>query len=168
MRVFLIGYMGSGKSTVGRILSDNLQIPFFDTDLMIEEMTGKTIKEIFDQKGEEFFRKLERSLISKIKEENLHGIFATGGGMPCFYQNIEEINALGISFYLKCGLDKLVNRLSQSVDRPLISSKNRNELRSFIAKHLGIRKSFYSQAHYTVLGSRTPEKVALRIIQLLN
>jgi shikimate kinase len=168
MRVFLIGYMGSGKSTVGKILSNYLDIPFFDTDLIIEEMIGKSINEIFDLKGEKFFRKLETDLILKIKKEKLQGIFATGGGMPCFNQNMNHINDIGSSFYLKCGIGVLVNRLSNSIDRPLIQSKSPEELKSFIAGHLGKRKEFYLQARYTVIGSRAPEKVATRIMQLLD
>jgi shikimate kinase len=153
MRIYLIGYMGSGKSTIGRLLANKLKLDFIDFDNYIEDETKKSITQIFDTDGEVKFRKMEHQLLKKfLKEDNL--IISLGGGTPCFHNNIEIINNSGISIYLKADVKTLCNRLSIEKDnRPLIRDLSRIDLKKFIEKNLKERSEIYEKAHFLILTS---------------
>ncbi len=128
MNVILIGYMGSGKTTLGKKLSSRLGLKFIDTDSMIEKQQNCSIQEIFNTKGESYFRELEKKLIFELKkEQNL--LISTGGGLPCFNDLMAELNELGITIYLKRPAKELANRVIRSKKkRPLLIGKTEEEL----------------------------------------
>lgn len=150
MRIFLIGYMGSGKSTLGRRLAKHLNLQFVDMDHYIEERNYKTIPQIFAEEGEAEFRKKERKALEELSEfTNI--IIATGGGAPCFFDNIDIMNRAGKTIYLNINPEILAERLLKSkTERPLIKGKTREELVAFIDETLKKRHAFYSQAHYQI------------------
>lgn len=149
-RIILIGYMGSGKTTVGKVLSRELNLPFYDLDWYIENRMHKSIHQIFEEKGEEGFRKIERNLLHEVAEfENV--IISCGGGAPCFFDNIGYINQQGESVYLKCRADVLSAHLRMGKTiRPLLLNKTNEEVELFISEQLAQRESFYSQAKHII------------------
>jgi shikimate kinase len=151
-KIFLIGYMGSGKSTAGKKLAAKLGFEFIDLDKFIEHETGKTIPEIFLKKGEGEFRALENNALKKlVTRENV--VVACGGGTPCYYGNMELMNNNGITIYLKMSADSLATRLlNAKTKRPLIENKSEEELKNFIGEHLEKREDTYHQAQYIVKG----------------
>jgi shikimate kinase len=151
MRIFLIGYMGSGKTTVGRKIASLIDAPFIDLDTRIESSSGKSITELFST-GEDDFRKLERQSLMEIsKEPNL--VVSTGGGTPCFFDNMEWMNQQGITVYLKLDPISLFHRLRASKrPRPLIAGMEDDELLAYIEKNLTERESFYKKSKYQVKG----------------
>jgi shikimate kinase len=146
MRIFLIGYMGSGKSTVGRGLAKALKLSFLDLDNYIEERNFCTIPDIFARDGEEGFRKLEQKALHEVAQfENI--VIATGGGAPCFFNNMEVIRQSGKSIYLNGTPRILAERLLQSkIERPLIKGKTETQLVAFIDETLAKRSAWYKQA----------------------
>ena len=149
-RIILIGYMGAGKTTVGRALSKELGIPFYDLDWYIENRRRKTVSEIFAEQGEEAFRKIEHNMLHEVAEfENV--IISCGGGTPCFYDNIDYMNQQGQVIYLKATPEVLYQHLIMGKgDRPLLKGKNKEELMTFISEQLKKREPFYSKAQYTL------------------
>lgn len=146
IRIFLIGYMGAGKTTLGRALAKELKIEFIDLDNYIEERLCKSISQIFAEKGEEGFRDIERRMLHEAGEfENL--VISTGGGTPCFFDNIEYMNRQGATVFLDVPVERLFIRLSIArKKRPLIMGKSDEELRCFIAEQLAKRLPHYSKA----------------------
>ena len=146
MRIYLIGYMGCGKSTLGRRLAEHLDLQFVDMDHYIEERNLKTIPQIFEQEGEAEFRNKERKALEELSEfTNI--IIATGGGAPCFFDNIGLMNQSGKTIYLNIDPAILADRLLKSkTERPLIKGKSREELVAFIDENLKKRNEFYKQA----------------------
>jgi len=147
-KIFLIGYMGSGKTTIGKLLAKRLNLPFIDLDLFIENRYRKSVGEIFVEKGEDDFREIERKALQEVSQfENL--IISTGGGTPCFFDNMSVMNKAGISIYLKVGIEELAKRLSGCKEkRPLIKDKSPEELKEFISINIEKREFFYNQATY--------------------
>lgn len=147
--IFLIGYMGCGKSTMGRALSRTTGMKFIDLDNYIEGRYHQTVKEIFAQKGEEGFRAVERKMLHEVSDfEDV--IIACGGGTPCFYDNIEHMNSHGTTVWLNTSIEKLHTRLMRGRHkRPLIADKNDEELLQFIITALESRKPHYSKAQMT-------------------
>ena len=145
-RIFLIGYMGAGKTTLGRALAKELNIQFIDLDSYIEERLCKSVSQIFAEKGEAGFRDIERRMLHEAGEfENV--IISTGGGTPCFFDNIEYMNGQGTTVFLDVPIDRLFIRLSIArKKRPLIMNKREEELRSFITEQLEKRLPHYSKA----------------------
>ena len=145
-RIFLIGYMGAGKTTLGRALAKELNIQFIDLDSYIEERLCKSVSQIFAEKGEAGFRDIERRMLHEAGEfENV--IISTGGGTPCFFDNIEYMNGQGTTVFLDVPIDRLFIRLSIArKKRPLIMNKSDEELRSFITEQLEKRLPHYSKA----------------------
>lgn len=139
--------MASGKTTIGKILSESLELPFYDLDSIIEQELKTTINEIFEQKGELFFRKKEREILEAFLNNTDSYVLALGGGTPCYYDNFilyqnEEIK----SFYLKTSVTSLSERLkTQKNTRPIVANLNDEELTEFVAKHLFERNYFYNQ-----------------------
>jgi shikimate kinase len=159
MNVCLIGYMGSGKTTAGKKLAKLLNLEFVDLDADIEELAEKSIPDIFRTVGVDGFRVLERqALISALGRSN--ALISTGGGAPCFFNNMELINASSTSVYLKMKVSALVNRLMNAVqERPIIAGKSEQELATFITDHLQERNPFYSQAHLTFDAHQSDRKL---------
>lgn len=151
MRVFLIGFMGSGKSHWGRLLSSEISLPYYDLDQLIETSAGMPISKIFEQKGEEHFRKLEHEMLEKTIEDNEELILSCGGGTPCFFNNIDLMKAKGKVLWLNTALPVLVERLKKEKQkRPLISEVSDEELTQFIFKKMNDRRIYYEQAHQTI------------------
>ena len=147
MLVFLVGYMGSGKSSIGKKLAARLGYGFMDTDKEIERENGCSVRAIFEKEGEAAFRAKEREMLEKLKNIEGDFVIATGGGMPCFPGNIEMMNEQGLTIYFKMGVDKLALRLVGGRDkRPIIRGLNDDELHDFIAKNLEHREPFYGKA----------------------
>ncbi|MGJ1264189.1 shikimate kinase [Sphingobacterium spiritivorum] len=145
--VFLIGYMGSGKTTIGKKLANKMNVPFIDLDEEIVKHIGMPIAQYFETHSEEAFRNLEREFLQK--QEGVNGIISTGGGTPCFHDNMNWINERGISLYLKMTPKSLWDRLSKSdvKKRPILLGLKGEELYQFIESKLQEREPFYNQAH---------------------
>ncbi len=161
-RILLTGYMGAGKTTLGRALADRLGMTFIDLDQYIEQRFRKSISQIFAEKGEEGFRDIERRMLHEVAEfEDV--IISTGGGTPCFFDNIDFMNSKGITVYLKVPVERLFIRLSIARrQRPLIKDKNDEELRAFIAEQLAKREPHYSKAQYSFVADRLEDKEQIR------
>src|SRR5210317_891427 len=150
MRIYLIGYMGSGKSHLGWKLANHLGVQFVDMDNYIEERNCKTIPQIFAEEGEAEFRKKERKALDELSEFT-DLVIATGGGAPCFFDNIDLMNETGKTIYLNIDPAILADRLLKSkTERPLIKGKSQEELVAFIDETLKKRNQFYSQAKYQI------------------
>lgn len=155
--------MGCGKTYWGKILSEKLHVPFFDLDEKIVEHKGKSIPEIFESEGEEHFRLLEKDVLHLLSESHESFVMATGGGTPCFYNNIDYLKKQGTVVWINCSTDCLYNRLIKEKDkRPLIKNIPDAELKSYIIRKYSSRKIFYQQA--TVI---LPEEV-ITIENLVN
>jgi len=152
-RIFLIGYMGSGKTTIGKLLASSLGYSFVDMDAHIEEKHFKTVSQIFAEKGEAEFRLLEQKCLHEVAEfENV--VISTGGGAPCFFDNIAYMNAHGLTIYLKLTPAELAERLELVgvSKRPLLANRKGEELRRFIEEGLTKREPFYSNATHSLSG----------------
>ncbi len=149
-RIILLGYMGSGKTTVGKALSAGLDMPFYDLDWYIESRMRKTVKQIFDEQGEEGFRRIEHNMLHEVAEfENV--IISCGGGTPCFFDNMDYINRQGETVYLKCSPEVLYNHLKMGKSvRPLLLNKTPEEVKLFIREQLAMREAYYTKAKHTV------------------
>ena len=150
VRIILIGYMGAGKTTVGKALSKELGITFYDLDWYIENRMRKTVAQIFAERGEEGFRKIEYNMLHEVAEfEDV--IISCGGGTPCFFDNMDYLNQQGQVVYLKASPEVLYKHLLMGkVERPLIKGKSREELLTFIREQLELREPFYTKARYTL------------------
>lgn len=145
-RIFLIGYMGAGKTTVGKVLAKRMNLSFIDLDCYIENRYQKTVNVLFKEKGEAAFREIERNLLHEVATfEDV--LISTGGGVPCFYDNISFMNQVGTSVYLKVSVCELVKRLEVCKHtRPLLKDKSNEELTDFVSQALGQRNVWYMQA----------------------
>ena len=145
-RIFLVGYMGAGKTTVGRALSKRTGLSFIDLDYYIEGRYRKTVSQIFAEKGEEGFRKIERNLLHEVAAfEDV--LVSTGGGTPCFFDNMDYMNACGATIYLKVSVEELARRLEVCKrTRPVLRGRSGEELRDFIAESLELREPYYGKA----------------------
>lgn len=168
MKITLVGYMGSGKSTIGKELAALLNLHFIDLDKQIEKHTGKTVSELFKE-GEIKFRKLEREVLLNTLKSNSNIVLAVGGGTPVFYDNMKQLNDYSTSVYLQSNPAHLVERLvNDKSHRPLIAHLSDEALPEFIAKHLFERRNFYEQADLTVsVNSKSTEEITKEIIRLL-
>lgn len=147
-RIILIGYMGSGKTTLGKALSKELGLPFFDLDWYIENRFCRTVSQLFAERGEEGFRHLEREMLHEVAEfENV--VIAAGGGTPCFFDNIDYMNRQAQTVYLKATPDVLFRHLQPGRSkRPLLAGKTDEEMRTYIVESLAHRAPFYEKANY--------------------
>ncbi|GIZ15417.1 shikimate kinase [Capnocytophaga catalasegens] len=149
-KIILIGYMGSGKSVIGKFLAQKINLPFIDLDLFIEEKEQKTISEIFKLNGEIYFRKIETMYLNQLLDSKKDFVLSVGGGTPCFGTNIQQINkASEFVFYLQLNAQSLTKRLTtQKGKRPLLTGLQDDKiLEDFINKHLFDRNPYYRQAH---------------------
>ena len=169
MIISLIGYMGSGKSHISKVLCQKMGLKLIDLDKEIFLKNNMSIPEIFEKRGEIYFRKEERALLEEILNTEKNCILSLGGGTPAYYNNMELITQKSESVYLRTSVRTLTERLlKQKQKRPLIAKIPDEDLPEFIAKHLFERQVFYGQAKYTVsTDSKTPEKITDEIIGLL-
>lgn len=148
MKIFLIGFMGCGKTHWGQILSEKLHVPFFDLDEKIVEHKSKSIPEIFETEGEEQFRLLEKDVLHLLSESHENFVMATGGGTPCFFNNIDYLKRQGTVVWINCSTECLHKRLIKEKNkRPLIANVADDELKSYIIRKYSSRKIFYQQAN---------------------
>jgi len=169
-KIILLGYMGSGKSTVAKMLSQKTQIKLFDLDKIIEERANLSITEIFKTKGEVYFRKLEHEIFKELIASDEKSIISLGGGTPCYANNHEMLNGEGIaSFYLKGSIDTLYQRLiSTKENRPLIAEQSEEDMKEYIAKHLFDRSFYYNQAtHKIAIDNTSIDHVVNAILEKL-
>ncbi len=166
MHISLIGYMGSGKSTVGKELSAHLNWEYVDLDQFIENQHQKTISEIFFRDGEIKFRKYERESLNKILNSEKNSVISLGGGTPAYYDNMQLINELSFSVYLRMTPKELIKRLENEKHiRPLLSHLRDEDLPEFIAKHLFERRNFYENAQFILdVKEKSPQEIAEEII----
>ena len=152
MEIVLLGYMGSGKSTIAKYISDTMNLKLIDLDSYIEKQEGLSISNIFSSKGEIYFRKQEGFYLKEILETKSNFILALGGGTPCYGNNMQSINSSNaISIYLKGSISFLAERLKIGKNkRPLIANLNEEHLTEYIGKHLFERAPFYEQSNYKV------------------
>ena len=147
-RIILVGYMGSGKTTVGKALSKETGLMFYDLDWYIESRMRKSVSQIFAEKGEEGFRKIEYNMLHEVAEfEDV--IISCGGGTPCFFDNMDYLNQQGDVVYLKATPEVLYKHLLMAkVERPLLKGKTADELIAYITGHLKEREPYYQKAKY--------------------
>ncbi len=152
MKIVLLGYMASGKSAVGKILSKKLNIQFVDLDSFIEEREQLSIAQIFETKGEIYFRKKEGDYLQELLNLNENWLISLGGGTPCYGNNMEFIKKKSNSFYLKASIDTIFERLkNETAQRPLVAAIGSENLKEYIAKHLFERATYYEGANHTIL-----------------
>ncbi len=160
--------MGAGKTTVGKALAKELDMQFYDLDWYIEARMRKTVKQIFDELGEEGFRKIEHNMLHEVAEfENV--IISCGGGTPCFFDNMEYMNQQGDTVYLKASPEVLYGHLKMGKTiRPLLLNKTPEQVRNFIGQQLQLREPYYAKAHYTldVNLMENYEKIKISVAQL--
>jgi shikimate kinase len=151
-RIYIIGFMGSGKSTAGKKLASLLDWTFVDLDKSIEEFAGKSIPEIFEQDGETSFREIESKILRNLSSLK-NTVISTGGGTPCYNDNMEYMLGTGVTLYLKLTPGQLKSRLSKSKgERPLIKNLGPGDLLSFIEKKLADREKWYDRSHIIIEG----------------
>lgn len=154
--VFLVGFMACGKTTVGRVLAQHLDCPFYDLDALIEQRHGSTIASIMAKHGEEAFRRLEADELRQVAQLPA-GVVATGGGTPCFGSNMQFLNHQGITVYIELPAAELVERLSaQMGHRPLLMGIMPAMMLPFVEQLLAQRHPIYSQAHHSLIAIDTP------------
>ncbi|WP_372918502.1 shikimate kinase [Salegentibacter sp.] len=173
MKIFLNGYMGSGKSLLGKQLAAHLNYDFLDLDDQIETIEGKTIHEIFQEKGELYFRKLETQVLKDVLEDSSNLVVSLGGGTPCYGKNLELIKKTPNSktIYLKASVEELTRRLfPEKIHRPVISHLDTREaLEEFIRKHMFERGYYYHQSDIVVnVDNATPEEILNQIAEKLK
>ena len=172
MKIILLGYMGSGKTTIGIQLAKKLFLNFTDLDEFIEEKEQKSIKEIFEQKGEIYFRKIEHKYLKQFIKENESFVLSLGGGTPCYAGNLDLIlnDKNNLSFYLRGSISTLFKRLSENkFKRPLINDLSDNQLTEYIAKHLFERGVFYDKATYKIyIDDKEVQEIVTEIRILLH
>jgi shikimate kinase len=172
MKIILLGYMGSGKTTIGIQLARKLFLNFTDLDDFIEEKEQQSIKEIFKQKGEIYFRKIEHKYLKQFINENESYVLSLGGGTPCYAGNLDLIlkDKKSRSFYLRGSIPTLFKRLSENkFKRPLISDLSDDQLTEYIAKHLFERSLFYDKAtHKISIDNKEIQEIVTEIRILLH
>ncbi len=150
MIIFLLGFMGSGKTYTGKHLSAKLNIPFVDMDKAIEEQEGKSISQIFEQYGEHHFRTLENLYLLQINPEESQ-IIATGGGTPCFNNNISLMNEMGTTIFIDTAKEKITQRLLKGINRrPLLAGMDADDLEFFYDKKMEERRPLYEEANFHI------------------
>lgn len=171
MKIVLLGYMASGKSTIGRALAEKLSLPFIDLDDYIEKSESKKVSEIFSEKGEIYFRTKEHEYLKELLDTKDSFILSLGGGTPCYSGNMDILNQyeLATSFYIKASVNTLCERLIEEKEaRPLVKNISNEDLPEFIAKHLFERSFFYEQADYNIkTDALSVEEIIKEITELL-
>ena len=153
-RILLVGFMAAGKTTLGKALASNLGLQFIDLDHFIENRFHCTVSQLFAERGEERFRQIERAMLHEVAEfEDV--IIATGGGTPCFFDNMEYMNSQGTTVFLEASVDVIYTRLTIArTQRPLVAGKTEDELRQYITNMLELRNPYYQRATHTFSANR--------------
>jgi shikimate kinase len=166
--IYLIGFSTSGKSTLGKIIAEKLNYQFIDLDEAITQQQGKSINALFDEFGEEGFRKTERQLLVNtifLTET----VIACGGGTPCYSDNMDFLLRNGMTIYLEVDESVLLERmLNNTAERPLFKGKSKEEIASYINELLTARKVFYERANYTVKNNANEELAITSILKILE
>ncbi len=164
MKIVLLGFMGSGKSTIGKLLSERLEVPFLDLDEEIVRKTGLSIPEIFSSSGEEKFREIERETLMGLLSKPESLVISTGGGAPAYKDNMELINKNSISIYLKADFEKLWKRISKDSNRPLVTA-GKEKVRELFERRI----PFYEKADIVVRTDIfTPDETVERILKFMQ
>jgi shikimate kinase len=164
--IYLIGFMGSGKSTVGRKLAASLSWSFVDLDRKIEEKAGKSIASIFSQDGEKIFRETESEVLRNL-DIKVNTVVSTGGGTPCHGDNMDYMKGTGLTVYLKMEPAQLAGRLLESSkERPLLKEISDEDLPSFISDKLALREKWYNRADIIFKGMNADIKYLHSLIEL--
>lgn len=167
MIIFLVGMMGSGKTTLGKQLAEQLQYPFVDLDDYLERREGRTIAQLFEQEGQAHFRERERAALAAVVHEFDQAVVSTGGGAPCFFDNMDFMNRHGKTAFLDVPTNEIANRL-MATDlqvRPLLAGKTPVEIKSYLSKTLDQRRQFYERADAILRG---PAIGVAALAQLFN
>lgn len=164
-RIFLIGLPGVGKTYAAKLLANELNVPFYDLDSLIEQQKGKAIAVIFEEVGEDGFRKIEADILFSYFNSNQSFVMACGGGTPCFYNNMEYMNQSGLTVYLIDYLDTIAQRLvKEKAQRPLIAKLTNENILPYLQELRAKREPYYLQAHIIVDGeTQLAEKLKLFI-----
>ena len=172
MKIILLGYMASGKSTIGRILASEKEIPFIDLDTYIEDKEAQSVSDIFKNKGEIYFRLQENKYLKELLANEDSFILSLGGGTPCYAGNMDLMTkAVGIpSFYLRANIKTIVDRLvNEKTQRPLVADLSDEKLTEFIAKHLFERSYFYEQATHKInIDNKDVNTITKEVIEILH
>ncbi|HEX6222891.1 MAG TPA: shikimate kinase [Chryseolinea sp.] len=150
MKIFLIGLSGSGKTTLGKQLAADLNLPFVDMDWEIEKKEERSVRQIFSEEGEDYFRQVEATVLREWASRTENFVMGTGGGAPCFHGGIEIINQSGLSIFLDVPVEELTTRLSDATDRPLLNAGDKSERQNKLSVLRTARLPFYAKAHITV------------------
>ena len=164
MRIALVGYMGSGKSTIGKLLAAHLRLPFVDLDSAIEQQEQLSIADLFRMKGEDYFRSCEANVLRALLSDTPAFVMATGGGTPCFFDNIKLLNEQRSTIYLNCDATAIHERIASSQQKRPLFSSDIEELQ----QHLSSRIPFYSMARYAVSNNSTAEETCVSILEKLE
>lgn len=171
MKLFLIGYMGCGKSSLGKKLAKRADFEFVDMDSIIEQREGAPVADIFHYAGEEYFRKTERAVIEELGEADGNYVISTGGGVPAWKDNMERMNTIGSTVYLRRTAQQIASRLSPHgrQKRPKLRGLNDEELVEFMTKNMAEREPFYSKAtHIIECASYSDEEIIEIILSKLE
>jgi shikimate kinase len=170
MNIYFVGFMGCGKSYWAKMLSREVNMPAFDMDSIIEDLSSESLYDLFYERGEHYFREIEHQVVQDLARLNRGYLIACGGGTPCFYNNMDLMNATGATIYLKASTEFLYQRLVKGrAHRPLISMYDNVELRAFIETTLSQREEKYAKATATVnIESVTLPTLLQTIAQCIN
>lgn len=167
--LFLVGMPGSGKSTIGHLLSQHLGLPFYDTDALVEASIGQSIPSIFEQEGEFAFREYERLTLNRTINKAPKGVISTGGGTPMWHYQMQQMLRNGIVIFLDCSPEVLAKRLiSEAHSRPLLATDNLTILTQKLTQTLRDRDDVYLMAHATLQADDQPEEVLNQVLSFLN
>ena len=170
-KILLLGYMGSGKSLIGKLVAERMHITHYDLDFLIEKYLQVSISEIFQTKGEIFFRKIEHQIFKDLLSNDETFVLSLGGGTPCYANNHQLLRGQNvISVYLSASIETLYSRLmADTSERPLLANLDDNDAKEFIAKHLFDRSYFYNQASGRIyVNGKTPNQICDEVMDLLT
>ncbi len=163
-KFFLIGMPGSGKSTLGKKVAAELDLNYYDLDALIESKEERSISEIFEVEGERYFRECERSLLREVVSKQENYVVATGGGTPCFYDNLYQMNTSGVSIFLDPPFETLIKRLLNTNinTRPKLKDL---DLEKTLKETYSARKPFYTQAKFSISSSKNEENELKQVLK---
>jgi shikimate kinase len=165
MKIFLIGLMGCGKSYLGKLLAEKLGFAFVDLDSLIQSKEQATIPQIFENQGETYFRKIESECLHDLRKWS-ELVVATGGGAPCFHDNMDWMNENGVTIYLDTDIDVLITRLLPETDkRPLLRGKSESELHDFLENMLAQRVAFYNRAFIKIHQKGNEQDIIFEVLE---
>ncbi|MEG1863978.1 MAG: shikimate kinase [Alistipes sp.] len=169
--LFLIGYMGCGKSTLGRKLARRLGVSFADTDALIEQQEGASVADIFQYEGERHFREVERAVLEQLLATRDEVVISTGGGLPTWDDNMVRMNAIGYTVYLRRTAEQIAHRLTPygRQKRPRLRGLSDEELLAFMTQDMAMRETFYEQATTTfICDEESDERLVERILECIK